>query len=67
MPVGERRKRRRVCSLSAERRQKVKERTRGKSWIQEEVGCRLQEGVPPCKIVMAKKETRQQDSDPGKL
>jgi hypothetical protein len=29
MPVGEPRKRRRVCNLAAERRQKRKERTRG--------------------------------------
>jgi hypothetical protein len=29
MPVGGQRKRRRVCSLAAERRQKSKERTRG--------------------------------------
>jgi hypothetical protein len=26
-----------------------------KSWIPEEVGCRLQEGVPPCSSSMAKK------------
>jgi hypothetical protein len=31
VPVGEPRKRRRVCNVSAERRQKMKERTRGKS------------------------------------
>jgi hypothetical protein len=31
MPVGEPRKRRRVCNLAAERSQKMKERTRGKS------------------------------------
>jgi hypothetical protein len=31
MPVGEPRKRRRVCNLAAERRQKRKERTRGKT------------------------------------
>jgi hypothetical protein len=28
----------------------------GKSWIQEEVDCRLQEGVLPCKSGMAKKK-----------
>jgi hypothetical protein len=52
MPVGEPRKRRRGCNLAAERRQRRKER------IQEEVGCRLQEGVPPCKSGMAKGEHR---------
>jgi hypothetical protein len=38
-----------------------------KSWIQEGVGCRLQKGVPPYKSVMAKKETGQENSDPGRL
>jgi hypothetical protein len=33
----------------------------GISWIPEEVGCRLQEGVPPCKSGMAKKETHQEN------
>jgi hypothetical protein len=46
MPVGEPRKRHRVQNLAAELRQKRKERKDlGKSWIQEEVNCRLQEGV----------------------
>jgi hypothetical protein len=31
----------------------------GLSWIQEEVGCCLQEGVLPCESGMAKKETLQ--------
>jgi hypothetical protein len=35
--------------------------------IQEEVGCRLQEGVPPSKSGIAKKETPQENWDPGKL
>jgi hypothetical protein len=60
MLVGEPRKRCRVCNLAMECHQKMKER------IQEEVGCSLQEGVPPCKSGMAKKETCREDSDPGK-
>jgi hypothetical protein len=40
---------------------------RRKSWIQEEVGCRLQKDVPPCKSVMVKKETLQESSDPGNM
>jgi hypothetical protein len=59
MPVGEPRKRRRVRNLAAEHRP-------GKSWIQEEVGCRLQEGVPLCKSGMAIKKPHQEYSDPGK-
>jgi hypothetical protein len=47
MLVGEPRKWRRDRNLAAERGQKMKERTRGKRRIQEEVGCHLQEGVPP--------------------
>jgi hypothetical protein len=66
MPVGEPRKRRRVCNLAAERRQKMRQRTRGKSWIQEEVGCRLQEDAPARKSGMAKKKLHQENSDPGK-
>jgi hypothetical protein len=34
--------------------------------IQEEVGCRLQESVPPCKNGMAKNKIRQENWDPGK-
>jgi HD superfamily phosphohydrolase len=56
MPVGERRKRRRVCNLAVKCRQKDG-KDPGISWIQEEVGCRLQEGVPQCKSGMAKKGT----------
>jgi hypothetical protein len=67
MPVGEPRKQHRVRNLVAKCRQKIKERTGGKKGIQEEVGCRLQEGVPLCKSSMAKKETRQENWDPGKL
>jgi hypothetical protein len=47
MPVGESRKRRRVQTLSAERYQKRKKLTRGYNGSREEIGCRLQEGVPP--------------------
>jgi hypothetical protein len=65
MPVGEPRKRQRVYNLAAERRQKRKDP--GISWIQEEVCCRLQEGVPPCKSGMAKKAPLQECSDPKKL
>jgi hypothetical protein len=36
-------------------------------WIQEEVGCRLQEGVLPCKSGTAKKKPDQENSDPGKV
>jgi hypothetical protein len=39
----------------------------GKKQIQEEVGCRLQKGVPPCKSGMAKKEPLQECPDPKKL
>jgi hypothetical protein len=59
MPVGEPRKRRRVCNLSAEHHQKRKERTWGNR--------RLQEGVPPYKSGMAKKEPLQECSDPNEL
>jgi hypothetical protein len=31
----------------------------------EELGCRLQEGVPPCKSGMAEKELRQKKLDNG--
>jgi hypothetical protein len=58
-------RRRRVQNLAPERRQKRKEP--GESWIQEKVGCRLQEGVPPCKSDMAKKEPLQECSDPKKV
>jgi hypothetical protein len=37
------------------------------SRIPEEVGCRLQKGVPPCKSGMAKKEQHQENLDPGKV
>jgi hypothetical protein len=67
MPVGEPRKRRRVQSLAAERHQKWKERTWGKSWIQEEVGCPLQEGYPPCNSGMAQKKRPEKNCDPRKL
>jgi hypothetical protein len=36
-------------------------------WVPEEVGCRLQEGVPPCKSGMVQEERLQEDSDPDKL
>jgi hypothetical protein len=39
----------------------------GKWWIQEEVACRLQEGVPPCKSGMAEKKHHQENLDPGKV
>jgi hypothetical protein len=45
----------------------MRERTQGKKWIHEEVGCRLQEGVPSCKSGMAKKETHHENWDPAKL
>jgi hypothetical protein len=35
-------------------------------WIREEVGFRLQEGVPFCKTGMAKKKPLHEDLDPGK-
>jgi hypothetical protein len=66
MPVGKPRKRRRIRNLAAERRQKMEGQDPGKKRIQEEVGCRLQEGVPPCKSGMGKRETRQ-NWDSGKL
>jgi hypothetical protein len=66
MPVGGPRKRRRVRNLAAERRQKLRWKDPGISWIQEEVGCRLQEGVPPCKHGMVQKKPHQENSDPGK-
>jgi hypothetical protein len=39
----------------------------GISWLQEEVGCCLQEGVPLCKSGMVKKEICQENLDPGRL
>jgi hypothetical protein len=40
----------------------------GKKWIQEEVGCRLEEGVPPCKDGMAQGKLCQErlDQEPGR-
>jgi hypothetical protein len=38
-----------------------------KLWILEEVGCRLQEGVPPCESGIVKKEPHQTNLDHGKL
>jgi hypothetical protein len=35
--------------------------------ILEEVGCRVQEGVTPCKSGMAKKNLHQENTDPGKV
>jgi hypothetical protein len=61
MLVKGQRKRHKVCNLAVEHRQKMRER------IQEEVGCCLQKGVPPCKSGMVKKETFKEDSDPRKL
>jgi hypothetical protein len=61
MPVREPRKRRRVCNLAAERRQKTKERTRGNSGSRRKSAatCRRL----PCR---AKVETLQENSDLGK-
>jgi hypothetical protein len=39
----------------------------GISWIQEDVGCRLQEGVPPHKSGMVKKKPHQENLYPGKV
>jgi hypothetical protein len=67
MPVGEPRKRRRVCNLAAERPPEEEGKGPGKTWIQEEVGCRLQEGFPPFKSSMEEKEPLQESSDPKKV
>jgi hypothetical protein len=66
MPVGEPRKRRSVCNVAAERCQKMEERTRGNRGYRRKsaVACRkLSNRVSD----MAKTETREEDSDPGKL
>jgi hypothetical protein len=51
------RKRQRDRHLAVGSREKTKELTQ-RLWIPEEVGCRLQEGVPPCKSGMAQEEHR---------
>jgi hypothetical protein len=61
MPVGELRKKHRVCDLDAECHQKRKQRTWGKS------GSRRKLAATSRKSDMVKKDTRQQNQDSGKL
>jgi hypothetical protein len=67
MPVGEPRKRRRVCSLASECRQKRKERTRGHRVSRRKSAAACRKVSLRAKVAWRKTETRQEDSDPGKL
>jgi hypothetical protein len=67
MPVRELRKRRRVPEYGRKAPPVEEGKDLGKWWIQEEVGCHLQEGIPPCKSGKAKREPLQECSDPKKV
>jgi hypothetical protein len=65
-PVNGRKRRHRGKKQAAGRREEPKKLNRG-DWIPDEVGCRLQEGVPPCNSSMAQKDHPQKIYDPKKV
>jgi hypothetical protein len=65
-PVGGRKKRQRGRHLAVGRRREPRKHPR-RLWIPGDVGCRLQEGVPPCISGMAQEDPRQEryEQEPG--
>jgi hypothetical protein len=67
IPVGKPRKQRRVCNLAAERRQKMKERTRGNRGSRRKSAAACRKVSRCAKVAWQKRSLLQECSDPKKV